>query len=67
MGLAVTLHFVELGYGGHAVRLRRSATAPLAGGVFQEIGGFGEAFGGFGHLSGDLTGSSLVLRCQDLT
>jgi hypothetical protein len=43
MGLAVKPHFVELGHGGHAVRLRRSVTAPPAGGVFQETGGFGEA------------------------
>jgi hypothetical protein len=35
------------------------------GGVFQEIGGGGNAFGGFGHLSGDLTGSSDVLRGED--
>jgi hypothetical protein len=48
-----------------AARLRRSANAPPAGGVFQEIGGAGNAFGGFGHLGGDLTGSSDVLRRED--
>ena len=65
MDLAVTRHSVELGHGAHAVRLRGSVTAPLAGGVFQEIGGRGEAFGGFGHPGGDLTGSSDALRSDD--
>lgn len=51
----------DLMYGG----LRRSANAPPAGGVFQEIGGAGNAFGGFGHLGGDLAGSSDVLRSED--
>jgi hypothetical protein len=62
MDLAVKRHSVELGHGAHAVRLGRSVTAPLAGGVFQETGGRGEAFGGFGHPGGDLTGSSDALR-----
>ena len=65
MDLAVKRHSVELGHGAHAVRLGRSVTAPLAGGVFQEIGGRGEAFGGFGHPGGDLTGSSDALRSDD--
>ena len=65
MDLAVKRHSVELGHGAHAVRLRRSVTAALAGSVFQEIGGAGNAFGGFGHEGGDLTGSSDALRSDD--
>ena len=44
---------------------RCSGRASLAGGVFQEIGGAGQAFGGFGHLSGDLAGSGGVVRAEE--
>ena len=44
---------------------RRSANTLPAGGIFQEIGGGGNAFGGFGHPGGDLAGSGDVLRRED--
>ena len=48
-----------------AARLRRSAKAPQASDVLQEIGGVGNAFGGLGHPGGDLTGSSDVSRGEN--
>jgi hypothetical protein len=41
------------------------AKAPETGGLFQEIGGAGNARGGFGHLGGDFAGSSDILRSED--
>ena len=39
--------------------------ASVAGGLFQEISGVGNAFGGCRHLSGDLTGAGGILRSKD--
>ena len=45
--------------------LGATARAPEARGLFQEIGGVGNAFGGCRHLGGDLTGAGGTLRSED--